>query len=145
MKLSSRVNYGIKFLMDIAINGEKNRVYLDETAGRNGVSEEYILILLENLKEKGVITIENNGKRKICRLNIEPENISVADLIKMFEEHFFYFEIERNESYSGRIDCIIEESIWNRMETIIRENFKEMTLKTLIESYREAYSYMMYI
>lgn len=64
MKLSSRVNYGIKFLMDIAINGEKNRVYLDETAGRNGVSEEYILILLENLKEKGVITIENNGMEK---------------------------------------------------------------------------------
>lgn len=63
----------------------------------------------------------------------------------MFEEHFFYFEIERNESYSGRIDSIIERSIWNRIETVIRENFKEVTLKTLIESYREAYSYMMYI
>lgn len=85
MKVSTRAKYGVKAMVDLAINSKDNKcVPLKSIAKRQNIPENYLEQLMATLKKAEIIS-SIRGVQGGYILNRAPEDISVADLIKILE------------------------------------------------------------
>ena len=85
MKINTKVRYGIRAMIEIALHWEKQEgVFQREIADRQEISFKYLDAIVSSLKASGLIqTAEGRGSGYI--LSREPENITVYDVYKAFE------------------------------------------------------------
>ena len=55
MKLSTRGRYGLRALIDLAVNSETESVSISSIALRQGISEAYLEQLMAKLKKAGLV------------------------------------------------------------------------------------------
>lgn len=143
MKLFSKADFGLKILLDIAIN-EKNEVYLDELSVRHKISERYLEILIYQLERKGLIKIEKTGVGVMYIIAKPPNKITITEIIEVFEEKFI-IENQNMDEQSLKIENIIENKVWNIIWSEIKEKSDKITLEELIKSYEDSNIFMEYI
>jgi Rrf2 family protein len=57
MKISTKGKYGLKAMVDIAVNSSEGCVSLKSISNRQGVSEAYLEQLIQPLKKNGLVSI----------------------------------------------------------------------------------------
>ena len=85
MKVSTRAKYGVKAMVDLAINSKNEKcISLKSIATRQNIPENYLEQLMSTLKKAEIVS-SIRGVQGGYILNKAPEHISVADLIKVLE------------------------------------------------------------
>ena len=83
MKISTRGRYGIKAMVDLAMNSKDDKcISLKSIAQRQGIPENYLEQLMAVLKKAEVVK-SVRGAQGGYILNKNPEDISVGDLLKI--------------------------------------------------------------
>ncbi|WP_417359071.1 RrF2 family transcriptional regulator [Galbibacter sp.] len=82
--LSKKTKYGLKALTYMARKESKNPVLISEIAEEENISKKFLEIILLQLKNSGFLG-SKKGKGGGYYLIREPENISVAALIRILE------------------------------------------------------------
>lgn len=128
MKISTRGRYGIKAMVDLAINSKNNKcVSLKSIAQRQGIPENYLEQLMSILKKAEVIK-SVRGVQGGYILNKAPEDITVGDLINILEGSLAIVDCVENQPPKKRCgtancsDCNVREA-WK----IISEKFIDAT------------------
>ena len=84
MKISTKGRYGIRALIDLAVNSTNGHVSLVNIANRNQISVHYLEHVFSSLKRGGIVK-SVKGAQGGYVLADKPENITVAQMILALE------------------------------------------------------------
>ena len=134
MKLSTRGRYGLRAMLDIAINQGDGPITLHSISERQGISVGYLEQLMVPLKKEGLIR-SVRGAQGGYLLAREPDKITVGDIIRALEgpiapvacvSEDFPEECDRAEGCVTRL-------VWAKVRDSIAEVLDSLTLADLIE------------
>lgn len=98
MKISTRGRYGLRAMIDLAINENSGIIPLREISKRQNISEQYLEQLFSRLRKSGIVK-SVRGAHGGYLLNSSPENITVKDILVALEGPI------------APVDCVLSEDI----------------------------------
>ena len=95
MKLSMKSRYGLRALIDLAINSKTEQVALNSIAERNKISPQYLEQVFASLRKAGIVkSVKAIQKLVIDRVNDSVteilQSVTLHDLEKEYQEYIDY-------------------------------------------------------
>lgn len=149
MEISTQARYGVRALIDLAVNAGTGAVSLPKISERQNISERYLEQIFAELKKAGLIK-SVRGAHGGYLLNHPPEEISLADIIKVLEGKIVPdLQIDYIQTEEAIFQTVTQE-IWLNLENRMMELMESITLAELsqrIEKVRKenGEGYMYYI
>lgn len=143
MKISTKGLYGLKALVDLAINSTEEVVTLKSICERQGISERYLEQIFSLLRKNGIVK-GRKGSQGGYVLSVNPEKITLGDILKDLEGELTC--LVQNEDVD-LLDKTMRHFIWDKVDTEVLSLLNAMTLSTLVEQYHKNKSqdYMYFI
>ncbi|BCJ94830.1 AsnC family transcriptional regulator [Anaerocolumna cellulosilytica] len=139
MKLSTKGRYGLRAVLDLALNGESEAVALSGVAERQGISISYLEQLIAKLKRAGIVN-SIRGAQGGYILAKKPEDISVGDILRALEGDLNPVdcaEILGSGSSCTGADLCVTKYVWMRISDSINSTVDTMLLSELLEESRK--------
>jgi Rrf2 family transcriptional regulator, cysteine metabolism repressor len=134
MKLSTKGRYGVKAMVDLAINYGETPVSIKSISERQNISEYYLEQLFAPLRKADLIK-SVRGAQGGYVLNKDPKAISVADIVRVLEG-----PIEISECIEGvscnNIDCCATRLLWGKIKRSIDSVMESTTLEDIVNDYK---------
>ncbi len=132
MKLSTKVRYGLRALIDLTLNYENGLVDAQEIATRQQLSKKYLENLLASLKLAGIVKSERGSKGGYA-LSRDPREITVEDVILALDG-----PITITDCLSEKSRCVLSAQcatldVWQEMADAIISIARRTTLQTLAD------------
>jgi Rrf2 family protein len=135
MKLSTKGRYGLRAVLDLAMNGKNEAVALSGIAERQELSISYLEQLIAKLKKAGIVN-SIRGAQGGYILAKNPEEISVGDILRALEGDLNPVDcaeiIGKGSSCTGA-DLCVTKYVWMRISDSINNTVDTMKLSELIE------------
>lgn len=134
MKISTRGRYGLKAMVDIAVNSADNScVCIKSVAERTGISESYLEQIISLLKKADILK-SIRGASGGYILNKKPEEISVGDILRVVEGPLELVECLSSKEACGSSDCdsCTTKEVWAKLSESVSETADNITLADLI-------------
>ena len=135
MKLSTKGRYGLRAVLDLAINGKNEAVALSGIAERQDISISYLEQLIAKLKKAGIVN-SIRGAQGGYILAKKPEEISVGDILRALEGDLNPVdcaEIIGSGSSCTGADLCVTKYVWMRISDSINNTVDTMMLSELME------------
>lgn len=135
MKLSTKGRYGVKAMVELAINYGATPTSIKTIAIRQNISECYLEQLFAPLRKAKLIN-SIRGAQGGYVLNKEPKNITVAEIIYILEG-----PIEIADCIEGatcdNVDLCATRLLWEKIKNSIDDVMKSITLQDIVDDYKE--------
>jgi Rrf2 family transcriptional regulator, cysteine metabolism repressor len=130
MKLSTKVRYGVRAMVDLAINQEERPVLVKAIAERQSLSKKYLESLLASLKTAGLLRSVRGAKGGYL-LARPPEEITLEMVTNALDGPIALTDCIDAPDTCGRArDCATRE-LWRDLTEALREKLREITLAEL--------------
>lgn len=133
MKLSTKGRYGVKAMVELAINYGDVPLSIKTISKRQNISEYYLEQLFSPLRKAKLIT-SIRGAQGGYVLSREPKEITVADVMYVLEG-----PIEIAECIDGascdNLDCCATRLLWAKIKNSIDDVMKSVTLQDIVDDY----------
>lgn len=85
MRLTTKSRYGLRMVLDLALNANEGPVPLSDIAHRQNISMKYLEKLIRKLRAGGVVNSQRGayGGHQLAR---QPEKIAVGDIVRLLED-----------------------------------------------------------
>ena len=134
MKLSKKSRYGLRALIDLAVNSRTEQVSLGSIAQRNDISAQYLEHVFSALRKAHIVK-SIKGSQGGYFLEKEPKQITVAQIVEALEGSY-NLEDEIDSTMVGRGDQeAIQHLIIERINDSVEEILEDVTLKDLVDAY----------
>ena len=128
MIVSTRVEYGVMALLDIAIHSENGiSVSTAEISERQNVSQKYLEQILPLLRQAGLIRAQK-GLRGGYRLSRPAANVKLSEVINALDADILADMEPVEEGRAGALRCCINECLWMRLNGLLRDYAEKVTL-----------------
>jgi len=132
MKVSTKARYGIRAMIEMAINGTEKPVMAKEIASKQRISKKYLEQILTILKENGFIrTIR--GSRGGYILSKSPESISLKEIFEALEGPIEFVDCVGSMKICPMSENCPARDVWVEMSKAVSFKLKEMTLADLVK------------
>lgn len=133
MKISTKGRYGLRAILDIALNQHTGPVTIHSIAQRQEISERYLEQLLITLKQNGLIK-SIRGFQGGYLLNKEPPDISVGDIVRALEGSIAPIDCikENNQNRCSRAELCVTKKVWEDLGKAMTEVLDSYSLNELI-------------
>ena len=136
MKISTKGRYGLRILLDLALNsGEKLRLIRD-IAHSQQISEKYISRLIIDLRRAGMVK-SVRGSKGGYELALDPKAITLLDVVEVMEGPLSIVDCVREPARCARNRICATREIWQGLNSEIRESMRKVTLHDIMELYRK--------
>lgn len=130
MRVSMKVDYGVRALIDLAQNYNKGPIQTSEIARRQGVPEPYLDQLLTTLRKSGLIH-SRRGPQGGHNLAKEPQSITLGEVISTLEG-----TLHTIDCLDGTYECSLagscsQQEIWRDIDLQTRNLLNTTTIGTL--------------
>ncbi|KEI01514.1 Rrf2 family transcriptional regulator [Clostridium botulinum] len=134
MKLSTKGRYGVRAMVDLAINYGESPVSIKSIAGRQNISELYLEQLFSPLRKAKLIK-SVRGAQGGYVLNKHPKEISVSDIIDVLEGPI---EISSciDSGECNNIEVCPTRLLWEKIKNSIDEVIQSITLQDMANDYK---------
>lgn len=132
MKFSTKTRYGIRAVLEIALNADVNGIYQKEIAKNQEISYKYLDQILSSLKASGIVA-KARGRKSGYVLTRKPSEISVYDIHNAFEPGICVIDCIAPEFECNRENKCVLKGFWGQLNNQIIEYFKSTTIKNLME------------
>lgn len=134
MKISTKVEFGIIALADIAIHSEGgNVVSAAEISARENISQKYLEQILVTLKQAGFIK-GLKGSRGGYKLSKSCEKITFFDILNALDNNILSNDNDIEEESGLRAS--VNSCIWEELSSLMSGFTKSMTLEQFIELHK---------
>lgn len=134
MKLSTKGRYGVKAMVDLAINYGDEPVSIKSISERQNVSEYYLEQLFSPLRKANLVK-SIRGAQGGYVLSRPPEEITVSDIMEVLEGPVEISDCIDDGSCSN-IDCCATRLLWVRIKDSIDSVLKSTTLSDMVTDYK---------
>jgi len=129
MRMSSQVEYGIRAMLDIALNGSDGPVQAGDIHRRQGIDEHFISQILLMLRRAGLVE-SLRGRQGGHRLARPASLITLLEIIEALEGS------DEGRDRNGRahvIEVAVVRNAWDEARDRVRSCFRDVTLADLCE------------
>ncbi|QGT98701.1 Iron-sulfur cluster regulator IscR [Candidatus Syntrophocurvum alkaliphilum] len=133
MKFSTRSRYGLRFMVDLAVNYDYFKpVPLNEIAERQELSEGYLEQLVTIMRKEGLIR-SIRGAKGGYMLAKSPEEITAGDVIRCLEGPLKTTDcvMEDCPEPCGRAEICVTRTLWENIRKATASILDNTTLKDL--------------
>ena len=136
MKLSTRVLYGTRALLDLTLQDSKEPVQLKEIAARQDISLHYLEHLIAPLIAAGIIK-STRGARGGIQLIKNPRDVKLSEVTNLLEGSISPAECVTNPESCPRSELCATREVWNKMKTAMDGVLESTTLQDLAEQQKD--------
>ena len=119
MRLSTKGEYGVRAIFDLALHYGQGYVQKAEIASRQGVSDLYLVQLLTLLRKAGYVH-SVRGPKGGHRLTRSPEEITLGEIVRLLEGSTDPIDCVGSEgancAFSGQ--CVLQE-VWGEVKSAV--------------------------
>jgi Rrf2 family transcriptional regulator, cysteine metabolism repressor len=148
MKISTKGRYGLKAMMDLAINSLGGPLNLKSIAERQNVSEKYLEHIFSALKKAGLLK-SIKGTQGGYILAQSTSDTTIGNVIRALEGDLSVAEKVSDEEGKGDIlEQCISKNIYEKIDNSINQLLDSITLDDLLQEYKKMNTnidYMFYI
>ncbi|MBS5938372.1 Rrf2 family transcriptional regulator [Clostridium sp.] len=141
MKISTKGRYGLRALIDLAINMESENVSIKAISERQSISERYLEQIFSLLRKAGII-LGRKGAQGGYILGKEPKDLPIIDILKVLEGDSIFIDI--NDKEENDLEVFINKNLWKDINLIIRDYFTSITLEDLVDNYKKSKDNIIY-
>ena len=134
MKLSTKSTYGLRAMLNIALNDDKKAVSITDIAKTEGISVAYLEQLLNRLRRKGLIKSIRGPKGGYILADV-PGKLTVGDIVVALEGDIVPVHCVGVEKLPKGVckktrDCV-PKIVWLKLQKAINDCLNSITLKDL--------------
>jgi Rrf2 family protein len=132
MKMSTKGRYGLRVMLELALNYKQGPVLVDAIALNQDISGKYIHVLVGGLKSTKLIKAVRgpNGGYELTR---DPASITILEIIQAMEGDLAPVDCVRNPSCCTRVDSCASRDIWCEVAEAISKVLANRTLADLVQ------------
>jgi len=137
MKLSTKGQYGVKAMFDLAVHYGSEPMSLKGIAERQGISEYYLEQLMAVLRREGLIN-SVRGAQGGYVLSKDPSLITVGEILNVLEGPLEISECltENENAECSRINYCATRLIWIKIKTAVNDVINSITLLDMVNDYK---------
>ncbi|MHC4781375.1 MAG: RrF2 family transcriptional regulator, partial [Planctomycetota bacterium] len=132
MKLSTRARYGLRAILDIAVETGDRPVMLRGISERQGISAKYLEHLLADLRRAGIVR-SRRGAGGGFDLNRDPGQISLLSIVRALETDFGTTECVGEPAVCARSARCATRLMWAKVSEAMNQTLDGMSLADLID------------
>ena len=139
MKLSTRARYGLRAMIDLAVQTDGEAVSIQSIAARQEISDCYLEQLAGKLRKAGLIT-SLRGASGGYQLARPADTISVGEILRVLEGSLEAVDCPGLKEESGsceRADCCVTKIVWKRINDGIINAVDTLMLSDLVSQVTE--------
>ena len=133
MKLSTRVRYGVRALIDLSKNYSDHPVSIKEIARRQRISFRYLENIFHDLKKSGILG-STKGKGGGFFLACALSQVSLLDLIDILDGEFSIVDCLGNDALCENAKKCYTRTMWKKLNGEIRGTFARVNLEEVVKS-----------
>lgn len=131
MKLSTRGRYGVRAMLELAMNQGNGPVPLRDLALRQEISAKYLEQLLIPLKGAGLVK-SVRGARGGYLLAKTPQDISLYDIVRSLEGPLAPVECVQDPKFCDRVGGCTVHMVWGEMGDMLVNFLSDLTLADMV-------------
>ena len=133
VKLSTKSRYGLRIVIQVACDNLEGRLSQGREIAKNqDLTEAYIEQIMIPLKKAGIIKTER-GCSGGYMLGKSPEDISIMDLIEVFEGKFVMSPCISGKKECPRMEICPATGVWRHLTRKLRESASTISIKDILE------------
>jgi Rrf2 family protein len=136
MKISTKGQYGLRALVDLAAHDSGKPVLLGQIAERQQLSKRYLERLFTMLRDRGIVR-SVRGAAGGYLMNRAPREIPVAEVLEVLEVPLIPVDCFSDQSQCKLRDRCITHELWVELEDCIRHTLANISLEDLRQRYLE--------
>lgn len=147
MKISTKGRYGLKAMVDLAVNSVNDSVTLKSISQRQDISEGYLEQIFSSLRKEGLVK-GRKGSQGGYVLAKSMSEITVGNILRALEGELVVVERDDREVVNeDKLDSCIRNNVWDRLNSSINDIVDSVTLEDLVINYNNLVNsnYMYYI
>ncbi len=133
MKLSTKGRYGLKAMLELALQYDKESVSLNIIAERQRLSVNYLEQLIAPLRKNGLVT-STRGAQGGYHLAKKPDQITVKEILETLEGPLVPANcvIDGEDENCSNAEYCVSRLIWERMRESVDEVVRSITLADMV-------------
>ena len=134
MKLSTKGRYGLRAMIDLALNSTDGAVSISSIAERQNLSDSYLEQLMAKLKKAGLVS-SLRGAQGGYTLACSADDISVGDILRALEGDLTPVDcaaLSGNGS-CGESDSCVTKYVWQKLNDSLNDTADSIKLSTLMD------------
>ncbi|WP_303863778.1 Rrf2 family transcriptional regulator [Alkalibaculum bacchi] len=142
MKISTKGRYGLRAIIDLALNSNGEHVSLVNIAERQDISKNYLEQVFSTLRKAGIVK-SVKGAQGGYELAKDPSEITAGEILRALEGSLSVVN-SSNEKESNAIEKCINKNVWNKIDESVNKVIDNTTLEDLISEYKKDSDVIMY-
>jgi Rrf2 family protein len=131
MKISSREQYGLRAMAELAARYGQGPVPLGEVAAAQGISRDYLEQIVPALRDAGLL-LSTRGAHGGYQLAHAPETVTVGEVLQALEGDIFPLRcVSETAEECDRSSVCAARTVWTKVHARVSETLNEMTLADL--------------
>jgi Rrf2 family protein len=144
MRISSKGEYGVRALFDLAQHYGQGLIQSDDIANRQGIPVNYLNQMLITLRRAGLID-SLRGPQGGHTLARSPEQITLHEALIVLEGPLVLHDTVRDDlTPSQPEDSEFVREVWHHLRSTVEIALQSMTLEDLCQRKRQRTGHMMY-
>lgn len=136
MRLSTKGRYGLRALVDLALNAREEHVPLYSIAERQGISIQYLEHVFSALRKAGIVK-SVKGPRGGYSLSEPAGQILIGPVLEVLEgSHSILKDLQQDEEAPGPIERAVRQRLWKPVDEAVAGILDTTTLEDLAEEAR---------
>ena len=132
MKFSTKTRYGVRAILEIAMNECENGIFQKEIAKNQNISYKYLDHIMTSLKVAGLVT-KASGRKSGYILTRKPSEITINDIHNAFEPGVCVVDCLSHSHSCKREGMCASRGFWGKLNNQITEYLKATTLQDLVD------------
>ena len=131
MRISKKSRYGLRMMLELALEYGNGYIFLKEIASRQDISEKYLSQIVLSLKARGLV-ISGRGAKGGHMLSRHPSEITVGEIVGALEGDPGIVECVVNRSFCPKRDECPAADVWENLERVISATLSATSLSDLV-------------
>lgn len=140
MRLTTKSRYGLRMVLDLALNANAGPVPLNDIAHRQNISMKYLEKLIRKLRAGGVVNSQR-GAYGGHRLAWQPEKITVGDIVRLLEDCTALTDCAESEEkicgVCNRAGDCLSQWVWIEASKALFDRLDKITIDQLMRNRTE--------
>lgn len=131
MRLNSKMRYGTRAMLELAMHYQEGTVSLSEVAASQEISEKYLEVLFASLRLAGTVRSQRGSKGGYV-LAKPPEQITLREIFDILESPEPYVPCTLEHSACNRWANCVTQDVWAQMFAASMHVLESITLADLV-------------
>ncbi len=132
MKLTTKIRYGTRLLIDLAQHQDKGAVQMSKISMRQNISVKYLEQLIRPLKQADLVT-STRGPKGGHVLAKKPEEITLGEITRLFEGETGLVDCISNPGECSMFDDCVVRHAWKKANKAFYDELDSITIADLLK------------